>query len=32
LFLASPASATAEPPELEKELRGMAMKQDAEKS
>ena len=31
-FLASPASATAEPPELEKELRGMAMKSDAEKS
>jgi len=30
-FLASPSSATAEPPELEKELRGMAMKQDAEK-
>jgi pimeloyl-ACP methyl ester carboxylesterase len=30
-FLASPASATAEPPELETELRGMAMKQDAEK-
>ena len=30
-FLASPASATAEPPELEKELRGMAMKQDADK-
>jgi len=30
-FLASPASATAEPPELEKELRGMAMKPDAEK-
>ena len=29
-FLSSPASATAEPPELEKELRGMAMKQDAE--
>lgn len=29
-FLASPASATAEPPELEKELRGMAMKQDAD--
>ena len=25
-FLASPSSATAEPPELEKELRGMAMK------
>jgi len=32
LFLASPSTATAEPPELEKELRGMAMKQDAEKS
>jgi pimeloyl-ACP methyl ester carboxylesterase len=31
-FLASPASQTAEPPELEKELRGMALKQDAEKS
>lgn len=31
-FLASPASATTEPPELEKELRGMAMKQDSEKS
>ncbi|HVB95133.1 MAG TPA: alpha/beta fold hydrolase [Nitrososphaerales archaeon] len=31
-FLASPASATAEPPELEKELRGMAMKQDGEES
>ena len=31
-FLASPASATAEPPELERELRGMAMKQDAEES
>jgi dienelactone hydrolase len=31
-FLASPASATANPPELEKELRGMALKQDAEKS
>ncbi len=29
-FLSSPA--TAEPPELEKELRGMAMKSDAEKS
>jgi pimeloyl-ACP methyl ester carboxylesterase len=29
-FLSSPASATAEPPELEKELRGMAMKHDAE--
>jgi pimeloyl-ACP methyl ester carboxylesterase len=27
-FLASPASATAEPPELEKELRGMAMNRD----
>jgi hypothetical protein len=31
-FLASPASATAEPPELERDLKGMAMKQDAEKS
>ena len=31
-FLASPASATAEPPELEKELRGMALKQDTDKS
>lgn len=31
-FLASPASATAEPPELEPELRGMALKRDAEKS
>ena len=31
-FLASPSAATAEPPELEKELRGMAMKEDAEKS
>ena len=30
-FLASPSSATAEPPELEKELRGMAMKQETEK-
>src|ERR1700682_5955175 len=30
-FLSSPASATAEPPELEKELKGMAMKQDTEK-
>ena len=30
-FLASPSAATAEPPELEKELRGMAMKQDSEK-
>jgi alpha-beta hydrolase superfamily lysophospholipase len=29
-FLSSPASATAEPPELEKELRGLAMKQDGE--
>lgn len=29
-FLASPASTTAEPPELEKELSGMAMKQDSE--
>jgi len=27
-FLASPSSATAEPPELEKELRGMALKQE----
>ncbi len=31
-FLASPASATAEPPELERELRGMAMKRDVEES
>jgi hypothetical protein len=30
-FLASPSSSTAEPPELEKGLRGMALKQDAEK-
>ncbi len=30
-FLASPASATAEPPELERELRGRAMRQDDEK-
>ncbi|MGH9918919.1 MAG: alpha/beta fold hydrolase [Nitrososphaerales archaeon] len=30
-FLESPASATAEPPELEKELRGMATKPDTEK-
>jgi pimeloyl-ACP methyl ester carboxylesterase len=29
-FLASPSGATAEPPELEKELRGMAMKQETE--
>ncbi|SRR5712692_5895132 len=29
-FLASPSGATAEPPELEKELRGMAMKQGTE--
>jgi pimeloyl-ACP methyl ester carboxylesterase len=29
-FLSSPSGATAEPPELEKELRGMAMKQEAE--
>lgn len=28
-FLASPSSTTAEPPELEPELRGMAMKQDS---
>ncbi|HEV2390312.1 MAG TPA: alpha/beta hydrolase, partial [Nitrososphaerales archaeon] len=28
-FLANPSSTTAEPPELEKELRGMAMKQDS---
>jgi pimeloyl-ACP methyl ester carboxylesterase len=31
VFLASPSGAIAEPPELEKELRGMAMKQDADK-
>jgi len=30
-FLASPSAATTEPPELEKELRGLAMKQDTEK-
>jgi pimeloyl-ACP methyl ester carboxylesterase len=30
-FLASPSSATAEPPELEKELKGMAMKPDPDK-
>ncbi len=30
-FLASPSEATAEPPELENELRGMALKQEAEK-
>jgi pimeloyl-ACP methyl ester carboxylesterase len=30
-FLASPFTATTEPPELEKELRGLAMKQDTEK-
>ena len=30
-FLSSPSSSTAEPPELEKELRGTALKQDAEK-
>ncbi len=30
-FLASPSSAIAEPPELESELRGMAMKQGTEK-
>ncbi len=30
-FLSSPASAIAEPPESEPELRGMAMKQDTEK-
>jgi len=29
-FLSSPSGATAEPPELEKELRGMAMKQGTE--
>jgi pimeloyl-ACP methyl ester carboxylesterase len=29
-FLASPSGATAEPPELEKELRGMAMKKETE--
>jgi pimeloyl-ACP methyl ester carboxylesterase len=29
-FLSSPSGATAEPPELEKELRGMAMKQETE--
>jgi len=31
-FLASPSSSTAEPPELENELKGMAMKQDTEKA
>jgi hypothetical protein len=31
-FLASPTAATAEPPQLEKELRGMAMKPETEKS
>jgi len=31
-FLASPASLIAEPPELENELKGMALKPDAEKS
>jgi pimeloyl-ACP methyl ester carboxylesterase len=30
-FLASPSASVAEPPELEKELRGMAMKTDADK-
>ena len=30
-FLASPSASTAEPPELEKELRGMAMKAETEK-
>jgi pimeloyl-ACP methyl ester carboxylesterase len=30
-FLASPSASTAEPPELEKELRGMAMKRETEK-
>jgi pimeloyl-ACP methyl ester carboxylesterase len=30
-FLAAPATTTAEPPELEQELRGMALKRDAEK-
>ena len=30
-FLASPSSSTAEPPQLEKELRGMAMKSETEK-
>ncbi len=30
-FMASPSAATAEPPELEKELRGMAMKPETEK-
>ena len=30
-FLASPSGAIAEPPEMEKELRGMAMKSDADK-
>jgi alpha/beta hydrolase fold len=30
-FLASPSGAVAEPPELEKELRGMAMNQDTKK-
>jgi alpha/beta hydrolase fold len=31
-FLASPSASTAEPPELEKELRGMAMKPETDKS
>jgi len=31
-FLSSPSGATAEPPELEKELRGMAMKQESEEA
>ncbi len=31
-FLLSPSASTAEPPELEKELRGMAMKKETEKS
>ena len=30
-FLASPSASTAEPPEIEKELRGMALKKDSEK-
>ena len=31
-FLALPSASTAEPPEIEKELRGMALKQETEKS
>ncbi len=31
-FLASPSTATAEPPEMEKELRGMALKTDSDRA